>query len=110
MDMKKETQEKIQELQLLEQNTQSFMMQKQQFQVQLMEVESALKEVSKGKESYKIIGNIMVKSEKEKLEEDLEQKKEMFGLRIKNIEKQEERLKEKAVKLQEEVMKEMKGK
>lgn len=108
--MKKETQEKIQELQLLEQNTQSFMMQKQQFQVQLMEVESALKEVSKGKESYKIIGNIMVKSEKEKLEEDLEQKKEMFGLRIKNIEKQEERLKEKAVKLQEEVMKEMKGK
>ncbi len=31
MDVKKETQEKIQELQLLEQNTQSFMMQKQQF-------------------------------------------------------------------------------
>lgn len=75
-----------------------------------MEVESALKEVKKGKDAYKIIGNVMVKAEKKDLQKDLEQKKEMLDIRIKNIEKQEERLKDKASKIQEEVMKEMKEK
>jgi len=95
-------------MQLLEQNMQNFMQQKQQFQSQLIEVNSAIEELEKSEEAYKIIGNVMVLSKKEDLKKDLGSKKEMIELRIKTIEKQEAELKEKAKKLQGEVLSEMK--
>ena len=104
MEMTKETQEKIGQLQMIEQNMQSMMAQKQQFQVQMVEIESALKELKNSKTAYKIVGNIMVSSDKESLEKDLNEKKEMMELRIKALEKQEEQVKEKAQKIQKEVM------
>ena len=106
--MTKETEQKIQQLQLIEQNFQQILMQKQQFQSQLIEIESALKELEEAKEAYKIVGNIMVSSSKEDLKKDLEQKKEIINLRIKNFEKQEKSLKEKASSMQAEVMEELK--
>lgn len=106
--MKKETEEKIGRMQLLEQNIQNFMLQKQQFQSQLVEVNSALEELEKTDTAYKIIGNIMVASKKDEMKKDLQSKKEMVELRIKSIEKQEAELKEKAQKMQQEVLKEMK--
>ncbi|MBW2966352.1 prefoldin subunit beta, partial [Candidatus Woesearchaeota archaeon] len=96
--------------QMMEQSMQSFLMQKQQFQAQLVEIESALKELEKSKEAYKIVGNIMVSSNKEDLKNDLQKKKEMVELRIKTLEKQESQIKEKASSVQEEVMKELKEK
>lgn len=108
--MDKKTQEKIQTLQLLEQNLQNFLMQKQQFQAQLVEIESALSELGKSKEAYKIVGNIMVSSEKESLEKELKEKQETLGVRIRSIEKQENSIKDRAKKLQEEVLGEMKEK
>jgi len=106
--MNKETEEKIGKMQLLEQNMQNMMMQKQQFQSQLIEVTSAMEELDKTDKAYKIIGNIMVLSKKESLKTDLEQKKEMVDLRIKAIEKQEADLKDKAKDIQKEVLNEMK--
>jgi len=94
-------------LQMLEQSMQNFLMQKQQFQLQQVEIESALKELEKVNEAYKIVGNIMVLSKKDDLIEDLKSKKEVIELRIKNMEKQESQLREKASKLQNEVLKEM---
>jgi prefoldin beta subunit len=82
-------------------------MQKQQFQLQQVEIESALKELENVNEAYKIVGNIMVLSKKDDLKEDLTSKKEVIGLRIKNMEKQENQLREKASKLQNEVLKGM---
>ena len=106
--MDKETQEGIQQLQLLEQNLQNFLMQKQQFQAQLIEIDSALEELKDNKEAYKIIGNIMVKTSKEELEKDLKNKKEMIELRIKTLEKQEDKIQERSKKIQEDVLKKMK--
>ncbi|MDO8740620.1 MAG: prefoldin subunit beta [Candidatus Woesearchaeota archaeon] len=108
--MEKKTQEKIQTLQLLEQNLQNFLMQKQQFQSQLVEIESALSELGKAKEAYKIVGNIMVSSDKDALEKELKEKQETFEIRIRSIEKQENSIKDRAKKLQEEVLGEMKEK
>jgi len=108
MEVNQDTQEKIQRLQMIEQNLQNFMAQKQQFQSQLFELENALKELGTTSQAYKIIGNIMVASDKEALTKDLEQKKEIAELRISSIEKQEKQLKEKAKKIQEEVMGNMK--
>ncbi len=108
--MEEKTENKISRMQLLEQNIQNFLMQKQQFNAQLVEVNSALEEIEKTDTAYKIIGNVMVLSKKEDLKKDLQSRREMAELRIKAIEKQENEIKEKAKKLQQEVLSEMKEK
>ena len=65
----KDAQDKIQQLQLLEHNLNNFTLQKQSFQLQMQEIESALKEIEKVDTAYKIIGGIMVSAPKEKLKE-----------------------------------------
>ena len=106
-DISKEAEKKLNQLQLMEQSMQNLLMQKQQFQLQQVEIESALKELENVDEAYKIVGNIMVLSKKANLKSDLDSKKEIISLRIKNMEKQENQLRDKAAKLQDEVMKEM---
>ena len=106
--MEKDVQEKIAKLQGLEQNLQNFLMQRQQFQTQLMEIDSALDEIEKTDSAYKIVGNIMVKTGKEDLKKDLTQKKELMEIRITSLEKQESQLQEKAQELKDEVMKNLK--
>lgn len=100
-------QEKINKLSMMEQSLQSFLAQKQTFQAQLMEIDSALDELKKTDKAYKIVGNVMVFSDKESLISDLNQKKETVELRIKSIDKQETKMREKTSELQSEVMKEM---
>lgn len=104
-EISKETEQEIAQLQLYEQSLQNILIQKQQFQSQSLEIESALKELETTKEAYKIVGNIMVSSKKEDLKKDLESKKEVVSLRIKALEKQENQIRENAKKLQEEVSK-----
>ena len=111
MQINKETEEKIGQLQLMEQNMQNIIMQKQAFQTQLFEVDNALNEIEKTKdETYKIVGPIMVATSKKELKDDLQSKKEILELRIKNLEKQEKKIKEEATQLQTEVMKKLKQK
>jgi prefoldin beta subunit len=106
--MDKNTESKIQELQLLEQNLQNILMQKQAFQIELNETDTALEEVKKSKdEVYKITGNIMIKSSKDSLLKELEEKKKLLELRLKAIEKQEASLAEKATVFREEIVKEI---
>ena len=105
MEVSQETEQKIGQLQMFEQSLQTFLGQKQQFQVQLVEVESALSELNGTDRAYKIVGNIMVESDKNELKTDLQSKKEMLELRIKTMEKQESQVREKASKLQSEILK-----
>ncbi len=107
--MNKDAQEKILQLQLLEQNMQNIIAQKQNFQAQAAEIENALTEVKITKEKvFKVIGSTMISVKKEKIQKELSQKKEVLDLRIKNIEKQEKQFKEKFESLQSEVLKNMK--
>jgi len=46
MDVSKETEKDIAQLQLIEQNLQNFLVQKQTFQTQLLEIDNALKELN----------------------------------------------------------------
>ena len=108
MEVSKETEQKIGQLQMFEQGLQSFLGQKQQFQMQLVEVESALNELENTNKSYKIIGNIMVEVNKNELKADLQSKREMMELRIRTIERQEAQVREKASKLQSEILNKMK--
>lgn len=101
--------EKIAQLQLMEQSLQQLTMQKRQFQSQLLEIDSALGELKSSDVSYKIIGTIMVKSDPTKISEELSSKKELLELRIKTIEKQESSLKEKAEEMQKNIMEDLKA-
>ncbi len=104
-----ETEKKIQELQILEQNVQALMMQKQAFQLEFSETENALNEVKKSKsEIYKIVGQIMLKAEKQETEKELSHKNEIISLRVRAIEKQEKDFREKLEKLRKEVTEKLK--
>tara|TARA_Y100000031_G_C8121603_1_gene338480 strand:+ start:170 stop:487 length:318 start_codon:yes stop_codon:yes gene_type:complete len=102
--------EKIQELQLLEQNMTHLQIQKQKFETQQVEVDSALSELGNTNEAFRIIGNVMVKVDIPRLQKELDEKKEMLAIRVKTLENQEEKLKEKAVNLQKDLLSDMKSK
>ncbi len=106
-EVSKDLQEKINRLSMMEQSLQSFLGQKQAFQAQLLEIDSALEELDKTDKAYKIVGNVMIASDKEEMKKDLKQKKETTELRIKTIDNQEAKMREKTSELQSEVMKEM---
>jgi prefoldin beta subunit len=109
MDVDKETQEKIQELQAHEQNLHGLLMQKQAFQMELTETENALGEISKTEgDVFKMVGQIMIKSDKTKVEEDLKKKQELLSLRLKSIDEQESGMSKQAEELRAEVMKKIK--
>jgi len=99
-------QSKIQEMQTLEQNLQNLFMQKQSFQIEFSETQSALKEIeASGDEIFKMIGQLMIKSDKSKIKEELLNKEKFLDIRINSIEKQEGSLVEKLEKLREEIIK-----
>ena len=98
--------DKIQQIQFMEQNIQNLFMQKQAFQMELSESQSAIKEIENSDEEiFKIIGQLMIKTDKQKTKEELSNKEKILKLRIKTIEKQEDSLTEKMENLRKEVIK-----
>ena len=101
-----DSENKIQELQILEQTMQNILLQKQSFQIELAETQGALEELEKTEdEVYKIIGQLLLKTEKAKTISELEEKKKMFELRIKTLENQEKNIVDKIEKLRESMLK-----
>lgn len=108
-EMSKQTEQKLVQIQLLEQNIQNISLQKQQFSSQLLEIENALKEVEKSEQAYKIVGNIMVLMKQKDITEELIQKKDLITVRIESLEKQEQKLREKATAFQQSIVGELNG-
>ena len=109
MNVTKAQEEKIAELQLLEQNTQNLLQQKQKFSTELIEIENALTELAQTTSApYKVVNGVMFETNLEDLKKELNSKKEVINIRIKNIQSQEEKIKTKADSLQKEVLKELK--
>jgi len=105
MDIDQETEKKIQNLQILEQGFQNLVLQKQTFQVELNETETALNEVTKTKEDvFRVLGQVMIKAEKEQLKKELKEKKDIIELRLKTIEKQELSMREDVERLRGEIV------
>ena len=99
----------LQELQIIEQGLQGILYQKQAFQMEISETQTALKEIEKsGEEVFKIVGQLMIKTDKKILKQELEKKQKLLGLRIESLEKQENELSGKAEKLQKELVKNIK--
>jgi prefoldin beta subunit len=79
-------------------------MQKQTVQIELNEVQNALGDLKKtGDEVYKVIGGVMIRSNKADLLKELSEKQKILELRISTVEKQEKILEEKTGKLRKEL-------
>ena len=89
-------QEQIAKMQQAQQSLQSILAQKQQVEMEKTESARALEELQKVSDDehvFKFAGNIMIKSNKQKLIEELEEKKELSKTQTTVLTKQEERLK-----------------
>ena len=89
-------QEQIAKLQQTQQNLQMTVSQKQQLEFENIETEKSLEELKKVSDDdavFKFAGTILVKSNKQTLLEDLEEKKELIKTRTTILAKQEDKLK-----------------
>ena len=89
-------QEQISKLQQSQQNLQSIMAQKQQVEMDSAEADKALEELKKAGDDdqvFKHASSILIKSTKNVLIEELEEKKELAKTQITVLTKQEERIK-----------------
>ncbi|HJJ22482.1 MAG TPA: prefoldin subunit beta [Nitrosopumilus sp.] len=90
-------QEQIMKLQQSQQNLQSIMTQKQHLEMEKGETEKALEELKKAADSevvFKHVGTVLIKSTKQELVDELEEKQVMAKTRVTVLEKQEIRVKE----------------
>ena len=101
--MAEELEELLQQIQFQNHQLQMLMVQKQNLVIQSKEIEKALEEVRKSdnEDVYKSVGPILVRSKKDDLVKDLEEGMEEAQLKIKALETQEKRLKEKIKSFQE---------
>lgn len=98
-----QVQERLLRLQQLQRNLQTVLAQKQQVELEATETEQALAELetlTKNAVIYKSIGSLLVKSQKSKVEAELEERKELLDTRLGVLGKQEERLRSQLGQLQ----------
>jgi len=80
--------------------------QKMQVEALLRDAEHALEELEKVGENpviYKNVGELMIKAGKETVKEELTERKETYDLRLKTLERQEERAQKRYQQLQEQL-------
>ncbi len=103
-------QERLLRLQQLQQTLQTVLTQKQQLELQLLEIDQALNELEKTGSNtviYKSVGSLLIKSEKDKVIDELKERKELANVRISVLSKQEERLRSQVKELQTKLQKDL---
>ncbi|MDW0281227.1 MAG: prefoldin subunit beta [Nitrososphaeraceae archaeon] len=89
--------EQLSRLQQLQQNLQAVMMQKQQVELEIVETDRALEELRKiegDNAVYKGAGPLLIKTNKDDVLKELEERKELSNTRITVLGKQETRIKD----------------
>ena len=103
-------QERLLRLQQLQQTLQNILVQKQQVELELLEVDKALEELEKTPDDgviYKSVGSILIKTEKAKITEELKERKELANMRVSVLGKQEERIRSQIKELNEKLQRDL---
>jgi prefoldin beta subunit len=90
-----QVQERLLRLQQLQQTLQSVLGQKQQVELEQMEINQAMEELQKLTDEaviYKATGSLLIKSDRAKVMADLNERKELLNTRVTVLGKQEERV------------------
>jgi prefoldin beta subunit len=103
MELTEEQKNLVQQFQFYQQQLQGILFQKESIKLQKVEIDKALEELSSSKQAkvYKIVGNIMVNKPAEDVKKELNDDKETLDVRIKSLEKAEEKVMNKLNELQE---------
>jgi len=90
------------QFQFYQQQLQSVLIQKESLKLQTIEIDRTLEELEKTdkKSAYKIVGRVMVSKPVDELKKELKEAKEDAELKIKSLEKTEERITSKLKELQ----------
>jgi len=89
-----QVQEQLAKLQQLQQTLQVVVSQKQQVELELADADRALEELQKLSDDasiYKTVGGILVKKDRSSVVKDLTERKELLGIRVSVLGKQEEK-------------------
>ena len=89
--------EQVSRFQQIQQNLQAIIMQKQQVELESVEIDRALEDLGKaGPEDtvYKSAGPLLIRAKKEDISKELEEKKELAKTRLMVLSKQETRVKD----------------
>lgn len=112
-DMSPKVQNQIAQYQQIQQQLQMIMGQKNQYSMQLEEVERSLDEMSKAKPEtvmYRNVGSLLIKVDNpEDLRKELGEAKDTLGIKVKSMERQEVSLKERFNTLRTEITAALKG-
>lgn len=106
-------QNQIAQYQQLQQQLQLVMAQRNQYSLQLEEVERAIDELGKARAEtpvYRNVGSLLIKVEKlDELKKELAESKDTLGIKVKSMERQENHLKERFNALRTELQSALKG-
>lgn len=110
-NLDEETQKQIHELQMIEQQFQQIMMQKNAYSMELNETDLVIGAVEKTDgEVSRIVGNqVIIKTTKEEILEEMNKKKDLLEKRMSMIDKQEAEFSSEMKKLRETVLKKIQG-
>jgi len=92
--------------QQLQQTLSAILVEKQRLEMELVEVKSALEELQKASDDvvvYKAVGPVLVQTSKQKIVEELTERRDLTETRLKLLEKQEQRTREQLESLQREL-------
>lgn len=112
VELPPQVQEQLMRLQQLQQTLQSVVTQKQQLELELNETGKALSELEKSTDEtpvYKSVGSILVKSNRQALLGELNERKELLTTRVTVLGKQEERTRERLKEVQEKLQERLQG-
>ncbi|HIP62576.1 MAG TPA: prefoldin subunit beta [Archaeoglobus profundus] len=101
-----QVQNMLAQLQQLQQQLQMVVTQKAHLENSLKETESAIQEIEKISDDtpiFKTVGTILVKTSKNEVLKELKEKRDTFEVRIKALERQEERLRERIQEMQKKI-------
>lgn len=106
-ELSPQTQHMLMQLQQYQNQAQVIALQKQQLELQIAEISAALEALKdiKDKMVFKAVGPILAKVDREKTNKELTQTKELIELRIKTMDKQEERVRDKMKEINDKISK-----
>lgn len=107
-----EAQEKVEELQGLQETAQTVAVQKQETESSLTDARNALEELGNIDDDttmYRQVGELFVETDYDEAEDDLDDKVNSLEIRLETLEKQEERVQQQFEQLQEELQELLSG-
>ncbi len=105
-DLPPQIKNQLAQLQQIQQQAQAIAVQKNQVEINLKETDLALEELEKLDADavvYRAIGDLLIKTEREKTKESLKEKKDTLDLRMQTLARQEERAQKRFQQLQEQL-------